>query len=342
MLLTAADQPLYFPSVALTGAALDMAIALVQGLVEAHIGRSLERQQYHEMKRLNESFDSCQLLYTPIALLPIPVIEGRFGGGLNRFSRKVPVGEWRSLSAAEYAIDRSGRFELKGGGLSYPITQIRVSYFSGVDAAVDSPELRRLKAALGAALVYSQSDLFSGIITRSVDKEYSVSYGGRSGSKADGAGMLPASYLSPFKRYKPGSYQPIWDDEEPLDPMANSAEIDTPCAAGQPVYVKNNGHLGLAQANAIATVQVVGLTKTSAIAATSVEYDPDGVLELSNWLAIAGTVLLTPGAVYYLSADFEGNLTTAPSEAVGGFVVRVGTALSPTRLSIEIEPPIAL
>jgi len=212
-LITAADKTLYFPSVSLTGAALDMAIASVQGLVEATIKRPLERRQYSETKRLSESFDACQLLYTPIVLSPAPIVEGRFGGGLSRTYRKMKRGEWKPIRRAEYLCDRSGRIEIKGG-LSYPITEIRVRYFSGVDPLVDTPELRRLKAALGAALDYSQSDLFSGIASRSVDKEYSVNYG----NTGAGSGILPEAFLSPFARYKPGSYQPLIDsDSEPTD-----------------------------------------------------------------------------------------------------------------------------
>ena len=190
-----------------------MAIASVQGLVEAAIKRPLERRQYSETKRLSESFDACHLLYTPVVLSPPPIVEGRFGGGLSRTYRKMKRSEWKPIRRAEYLLDRSGRIEIKSG-LSYPITEIRVRYSSGIDPLVDTPELRRLKAALGAALTYSQSDLFSGIVSRSVDKEYTVNYG----STGAGAGVLPDAFLAPFSRYKPGSYQPLIDsDAEPTD-----------------------------------------------------------------------------------------------------------------------------
>jgi hypothetical protein len=265
-ILTAADQSTYFPSVALTGAALDMAIALVQSLVEGYLKRPLEWQQYHETKQLSAAFDTCQLLYTPIVLSPAPTVEGRFGGGLNRLFRKVPAGAWRSLSPSEYAIDRSGRFELKGSGLSYSISEIRVSYFSGVISALNSSELRRLKAALSAVLDYTQSDIFAGVAIRSVDKEYLVRYA----LKDLGGGSIPDSYLAPFTRYKPGRYQPIWNDAvDPSDPTNESAEIDTNCFAGQILYVKNDGHLGLARADSLSTATVSGLALSDATAATS-------------------------------------------------------------------------
>lgn len=338
-LLTAADQALYFPSVLLTGAALDMAIAAVQGLVESAIKRPLERRQYSEVKTLSQSMGSCRLLFTPLVLSPAPIVEGRCGSGLSRTYRPMFASDWEAIGLSDFLVDRSGRFELKSR-LSYPITQIRVSYFSGVDPLVDSPELRRLKSALGAALTYSQSDLFSGIASRSVDKEYTVNYG----NTCAGSGILPNAFIAPFSRYKPGSYQPIIDALDPHDPLTpmNSAEIDVPCYAGQPVYVKNNGHLGLAQADAIATVQVAGLTIASAMAAVSVEFAFNGTLDLLDWTQVIGLQYLTPGEVYYLSATDEGKLTAVVANASGEYVVRIGTALTPTRFSIEIEPPIAL
>jgi len=126
------------------------------------------------------------------------------------------------------------------------------------------------------------------------------------------------------------------------DANSNSAEIDTACVAGQPVYVKNNGHLGLARADANATTQAVGLTTAASGAAIAVTYDSDGVLELSDWTAVVGAIDLVPGARYFLSVDIAGILTTVAPDAVGCFVVPVGTALTSKRFSIEIEPPIAL
>lgn len=128
----------------------------------------------------------------------------------------------------------------------------------------------------------------------------------------------------------------------PNNPLYESAEIDVNCFAGQVLYVKNNGHLGLAQANALGTTTIAGLAVSGSIATTMVTYDPDGVLELSDWTQAIGTPLLMPGRDYYLSPNVHGQMTTIVPETVGQFVVVMGSALSPTRFSIEVTPRIAL
>lgn len=121
---------------------------------------------------------------------------------------------------------------------------------------------------------------------------------------------------------------------------AQSAEADGTIAIAQPIYLKSNGHVDLAQANAAGTTQVCGLALTGAVATNSVDYQIDGVIERSDWTAITGSASLQRGAVYFLSAATAGRLTTtAPTS---GYSVVVGRALTTTRFDISIQPAIRL
>jgi hypothetical protein len=115
---------------------------------------------------------------------------------------------------------------------------------------------------------------------------------------------------------------------------------------GQPVYVKSNGNVDLARANAQGTVQVLGLvTNASVAAAGAANIQTDGVLTATTgeWDAVTGeTGGLTPGAVYYLDDATAGMMTQTAPSAAGKFVVRVGVALSTTELDIDNTPPIKL
>jgi hypothetical protein len=62
----------------------------------------------------------------------------------------------------------------------------------------------------------------------------------------------------------------------------------------------------------------------------------------SDWTSVAGSVTLTPGAEYFLSADNSGMMTTVPSMSDGNSVVPVGVAKTETTFDIDIELPILL
>lgn len=121
-----------------------------------------------------------------------------------------------------------------------------------------------------------------------------------------------------------------------------STETDSNCTIGQPLYLKSNGHVDLAKAEALATARVCGLAISISTATTSADYSADGVVSLADWSAIAGSVALTPGALYYLSPMTAGMITAiAPTEA-GHFVAAIGRALTTQKLEIEIQPTILL
>lgn len=115
---------------------------------------------------------------------------------------------------------------------------------------------------------------------------------------------------------------------------------------GTPVYVKADGQVDKAQANASGTVQVFGFCKDVSVAASaSANIQTDGILSATTtqWDAAAGTTGgLVPGTVYFLSAATAGKITATAPTASGEYVVRVGTAVSATELEISIEAPIKL
>jgi hypothetical protein len=115
-----------------------------------------------------------------------------------------------------------------------------------------------------------------------------------------------------------------------------------------PVYTKVDGTVDLAQADAVATVEVLGLVEDTTIATVTPGLIlVDGVLTatLGQWDAVTGAsgpVGLTPGKVYYLDAVTPGMLTSVAPGTTGQFVARVGRAISPTKMDLMVMAPIKL
>lgn len=107
---------------------------------------------------------------------------------------------------------------------------------------------------------------------------------------------------------------------------------------GRAVYPGGSGFL-LAQSNASATKNVVGLVRDTAISSNaSGNIQSDGVLTATaaQWDAVTGqTGGLTPGAIYYLSATTAGAITATAPTVAGQYVVQVGIALSTTAFDIR-------
>lgn len=109
----------------------------------------------------------------------------------------------------------------------------------------------------------------------------------------------------------------------------------SPITIGQVVYVKANGHVDLARANAAGTSRVFGVVQDASIAnAASGTIKHDGV--------VTGLSGLTAGTTYYLDPSTAGAITSTAPSTVGQYVTEVGTALSATELSLDIKSPIAL
>lgn len=108
---------------------------------------------------------------------------------------------------------------------------------------------------------------------------------------------------------------------------------------GQPVYVLSSNVVKLAQAGPAGAdysrCQVVALCQVAAGDGNDVTVLTEGHIERNDWTIITGTASLTAGAIYYLG-ETVGTLVEIPPSTDGAMVVRVGRALTATKLDIEI------
>ena len=120
-----------------------------------------------------------------------------------------------------------------------------------------------------------------------------------------------------------------------------SIQTDDTILKGQPVYIKANGHIGLAKADALLTSKVVGFAVANAAIGFSCEYQRN-LLTLTDWTNVIGTTNLTVNNIYYLSAATAGIITSTSPTSGGQVVISLGEAISTTSLEINIEQTILL
>lgn len=140
-----------------------------------------------------------------------------------------------------------------------------------------------------------------------------------------------------------GYYVPV----EPILPvtpeaLSHLAEADSTIKIGYPVYMKATGHLDPAQANSAGLTQVAGLSISDANAGFACTYITEGTVERTDWTEVAGSASLVPGNTYFLSPTTAGQITNVAPTTLGQYVVRVGRAVTTTKLDVEIELPILL
>lgn len=117
---------------------------------------------------------------------------------------------------------------------------------------------------------------------------------------------------------------------------------------GMAVYITlaNGAECKKAQANDYEKSAVVGLvTNTVANPGEVVEITTKGVVEkiTPEWdILTSATGGLVAGRDYFLRSDFPGGITSTPPVGDNLFVVKVGKALSPTMIDVNVEPPIQL
>lgn len=106
----------------------------------------------------------------------------------------------------------------------------------------------------------------------------------------------------------------------------------------QVVYVKSNGAVDLAKADAIATCgNKLGLVADATILTTAA-----GLILVNEGMRVSGFSALTPGAPVYVSAATGGALTQTAPSAVGSCIVPVGYALSATVIVFEPEEAVEI
>ena len=114
--------------------------------------------------------------------------------------------------------------------------------------------------------------------------------------------------------------------------------------AGQPIYVKPDGHLGLSASDLTATeAGVAGIMYTDGGGIVNGEalFISDGELELDDWTTASGNSTLTPGAPYYLSTT-EGVMSISPPIGDLNYIVKVGRAISKRVFAIDLGEGVRL
>ena len=119
-----------------------------------------------------------------------------------------------------------------------------------------------------------------------------------------------------------------------------SAEADEDILLGQPLYLKQNGHLGLACGIDAMRSHVCGLALSSAEAGHACEYTNFGNIARSNWMDIIGYATLRVGQTYYLDAINAGKLTFIPPER--GYLVEIAQAITSNAIALNISQSILL
>ena len=139
----------------------------------------------------------------------------------------------------------------------------------------------------------------------------------------------------------------IQGPEGPQGPAGSAtdfaAETDDALVPGPPVYVKANGHVAEAQADALPQARVRGLSLTTTGPTFAADVQTQGSLELTTgeWDAVTGDAGgLVPAENYYVDPASAGMMTTTPPST--GVVTRIGAALSTTILDVNPEPPMKL
>lgn len=108
---------------------------------------------------------------------------------------------------------------------------------------------------------------------------------------------------------------------------------------GTPVYMAAADHVDKAKADAVGTVNVIGLVLATSIATSAsgvVQTDGVVVATTGQWDAVTGgSGGLTFNTIYYLDQTTAGKITsTAPSTA-GQFVKEIGIGISTTEMKLS-------
>lgn len=111
----------------------------------------------------------------------------------------------------------------------------------------------------------------------------------------------------------------------------DTKESDDTIYAGQPLYINNSGHVQLAKA-IFPYQQVVGLALNNTNPTFACNYQTSGIVTLTNWTNIIGTIDLAPNTTYFLDFNNFGKLITDPTNA--DYSVQVGFALDNNNLDI--------
>jgi hypothetical protein len=120
------------------------------------------------------------------------------------------------------------------------------------------------------------------------------------------------------------------------DLSKHSAVFDVTMVPGQPVRVTGDDTVNTANAATPTGAEAIGVVLTGATTGNTGVYLTNGNVTNLDWTAVAGSANLTPGSIYYLSDSTAGMITDTAPVTSGSSIVRIGTALSTTKLGLEI------
>jgi len=108
---------------------------------------------------------------------------------------------------------------------------------------------------------------------------------------------------------------------------------------GTPVYITTNDTVDKAKADAVGTVECIGLMQATSTASSSTGFcQTEGILDATTgqWDAVTGgSGGLTAGTIYYVSEATAGMLTSTAPSTTGQFIKQVGIALSTTEMKLQ-------
>lgn len=191
-ILTAADQPVFFPGVSVSPALTGL-IYLAQAICEGEFGanRPLEEQAHFEQKEVHQAGWFLNLSMNPV--IEITSLEIRLHDG---WRRSVQGLDWMVLSPESYRLTpQTGRVEL-----GVMATEAKITYISGFDFAVESPETQNIKAIAGLVLSHMATKK-PGLDGESYNPESGAAYSYNYAKLDD----YLKSILLPLKRYMPRS-----------------------------------------------------------------------------------------------------------------------------------------
>lgn len=149
-----------------------------------------------------------------------------------------------------------------------------------------------------------------------------------------GAGTYNSVTVDVYGRVTAGT---TGSTESPLVTLTNGS--GSSIAIGRAIYMSGSGSFSLANANNVTTAHAIGLVADTSIANSAAgNVVTSGVLSATTgqWDAVTGgSGGLVYDLVYFLSNATSGAITSTPPSS--GLVVRLGTALSTTKLAVNPE-----
>lgn len=151
MILTASDQPTYFPNVTQTGLALEGLLNLAQALCESSYGanRPLEQTTYEAIVTVNPLTRTAQLPYFPVvSVVSVAVRQSRES--------------WGRVSTSEWWLTTGYMLDIPTGQLNFTtlVTEAKVAYIAGFDFTANTLEAKQIKAIAGTIVDYGANRFY--------------------------------------------------------------------------------------------------------------------------------------------------------------------------------------